>query len=195
MPARYRGRVDVWINGSYWAGAILGSFVTMLFLDALPQDLGWKVAFLVGPVLALVIIYVRKTLPESPRWLLHHDRAAEAEQIMDDIEKQARDSGHLLAPVDPGSAVTLEPGPSYGYVRLLRLAFSRYTKRAVLGATLMITQSFLYNAIFFTYAIVLTTFYSVSPAAVPMYGWPSRSETSPDRCCSRRCSTPWAARR
>ncbi len=170
MPAKYRGRVDVWINGSYWAGAILGSFVTLFFLDVLPVDLGWKVSFLAGPVLALVIIYVRKTLPESPRWLLYHGRADEADDIMNQIEHEAVASGHLLTDVPEDKAVTLSPGRTYGYLAILRLTFGRYTKRAILGATLMITQSFLYNAIFFTYAIVLTQFYGVAPAAVPLYG-------------------------
>lgn len=170
MPAKYRGRVDVWINGTYWAGAILGSFVSLFFLDVFPPDLGWHLAFLAGPVLALVIIYVRKTLPESPRWLLYHDRPEEAERIMDDIEREAVESGHLLAPVPADRAVVLQPSRMYGYGEILRLTFGRYTKRAVLGATLMITQSFLYNAIFFTYAIVLTQFYGVPGASVPLYG-------------------------
>lgn len=170
MPAKYRGRVDVWINGTYWAGAILGSFVSLFFLDVFPPDLGWHLAFLAGPVLALVIIYVRKTLPESPRWLLYHDRPEEAERIMDGIEREAVESGHLLAPVPADRAVVLQPSRMYGYGEILRLTFGRYTKRAVLGATLMITQSFLYNAIFFTYAIVLTQFYGVPGASVPLYG-------------------------
>jgi MFS family permease len=70
MPSKYRGRVDIWINGSYWAGAILGSFAALIFLNAFAVNVGWRLAFLMGPVLALVVIVVARTLPESPRWLL-----------------------------------------------------------------------------------------------------------------------------
>jgi MFS family permease len=170
MPARYRGRTDVWINGTYWAGAILGSFVSLLFLNAFPPNVGWRLAFLLAPVLALVIIFVRRTLPESPRWLITHGRAREAEHSMDEIEDEARHDGQILGPGDQLPTITLAPEKEYGYLTFLRLAFRQYPRRAVLGASLMITQSFLYNAIFFTYAIVLTTFYGVSPAAVPAYG-------------------------
>ena len=170
MPARYRGRVDVRINGTYWAGSILGTFVALFFLNTLPSDVGWRVAFLTGPVLALVIIFVRRNLPESPRWLITHGRQAEAERVVEQIEAVAEQDGQRLEPVDDAAAITLQPEKQYGYTALLRSIFRQYPKRAVLGASLMITQSFLYNAIFFTYAIVLTQFYGVSATTVPVYG-------------------------
>ena len=170
MPARYRGRVDVRINGTYWAGSILGSFVALFFLNTLPADLGWRAAFLTGPVLALVIIFVRRNLPESPRWLITHGHLEEAERVVAQIEAVAEQDGQYLAPVDDGAAITLKPEKQFGYPALLRSMFRQYPKRSVLGASLMITQSFLYNAIFFTYAIVLTQFYGVSSTTVPIYG-------------------------
>lgn len=170
MPARYRGRVDVWINGTYWAGSIIGTFATLMLLNSLPAADGWRVAFLVGPVLAVVILLVRRNLPESPRWLVTHGHAREAEAAMDQIEQEARQGGQILAPVDESGSMLLKPERDYGYLTLLRLVFHDYTTRAVLGASLMITQSFLYNAIFFTYALVLTKFYGVSSTAVPLYG-------------------------
>jgi MFS family permease len=170
MPARYRGRVDVWVNGTYWAGAIIGSFVSLLCLNAFAPDLGWRIAFVAGPVFALVILFVRRTLPESPRWLITHGRPDEAEAALRQIEDLALRSGQPLTPVDDSSAILLAPDREYGYLTFLRLVFREYPKRAVLGASLMITQSFLYNAIFFTYAIVLTKFYGVSASTVPIYG-------------------------
>jgi MFS family permease len=170
MPSKYRGRVDIWINGSYWAGAILGSFAALVFLNVFAVNLGWRLAFLMGPVLALVVVVVARTLPESPRWLLTHGRVAEAEEELAKIEAVARRSGEPLAEVDQDAAITLVPEQKYGYLTFLRLVFRQYPKRAILGATLMITQSFLYNAIFFTYALVLTTFYGVSATKVPLYG-------------------------
>jgi MFS family permease len=170
MPARYRGRVDVWINGTYWAGAIIGSFVSLILLNMLPPDEGWRVAFLVGPLFAIVIFFVRRTLPESPRWLITHGREAEAEESIALIEAVSRDAGMVLDEVDDSQAIVLKPEKPYGYRDLLRVVFKQYPRRGVLGASLMITQSFLYNAIFFTYAIVLTNFYDVDPTQVPIYG-------------------------
>ena len=170
MPSKYRGRVDIWINGTYWAGAILGSFVSLIFLNAFAENVGWRLAFLMGPVLALIVIVVGRTLPESPRWLLTHGRVDEAEAELAKIEEAARKAGQTVEPVDPSRAITLVPEKKYGYMQFLRLVFHTYPRRAILGATLMITQSFLYNAIFFTYALVLTNFYDVSATKVPLYG-------------------------
>ena len=167
MPSKYRGRVDIWINGTYWAGAILGSLVSLIFLNAFAINVGWRLAFLLGPVLALVVIVVARVLPESPRWLLTHGRVDEAEAEMAKIEAA---QGTPPAPVGDDAAIELVPEAKYGYLQFLRLVFHTYPKRAILGATLMITQSFLYNAIFFTYALVLTQFYDVSATRVPLYG-------------------------
>jgi MFS family permease len=170
MPARYRGRTDIWINGSYWLGSIIGTFAAFLLLNSLPADTGWRLGFLVGPVLAIVILVIRRNLPESPRWLLTHGRVQEAEDSMKHIEDAAIKDGQQLAPVPGSAAITILPEKEYGYLTLLRLILHTYPKRAVLGGTLMITQSFLYNAIFFTYALVLTKFYHVTSNAVPLYG-------------------------
>jgi MFS family permease len=170
MPSSYRGRVDIWINGSYWAGAIIGSFASLIFLNAFAVNVGWRLAFLMGPVLALVVIVVGRTLPESPRWLMTHGRVEEAERELAKIEEAAIKAGQTLDPVGDDKAIELVPEKQYGYVRFLGLVFHTYPKRAILGATLMITQSFLYNAIFFTYALVLTKFYGVSATKVPLYG-------------------------
>jgi MFS family permease len=167
MPSKYRGRVDIWINGSYWAGAILGSFASLIFLNAFAVNVGWRLAFLMGPVLALVVIVVARVLPESPRWLMTHGRVDEAETELAKIEAV---QGRPLEPVGDDLAIELLPEKQYGYLQFLRLVFHTYPKRAILGATLMITQSFLYNAIFFTYALVLTKFYGVSATSVPLYG-------------------------
>ena len=86
VPARYRGRTDIWINGTYWAGSIIGTFVSFVLLNAFAPNVGWRVSFLVGPVLAVVIIFVRRNLPESPRWLITHGREEEALASMKHIE-------------------------------------------------------------------------------------------------------------
>ncbi|WP_329044974.1 MFS transporter [Amycolatopsis sp. NBC_01488] len=168
IPARYRGRVDIGVNGTYWAGAILGTLGTLLLLHVFPPSWGWRLGFLLGPVLAVAIIYVRRNLPESPRWLVMHGRAAEAERAMAAIEARAAATGRSLPPVDPHDAIEVEP-VKVGYAAVLRVLFVQHWRRSVLGATLMITQSFLYNAIFFTYVLVLTKFYGVDGADAPLY--------------------------
>ena len=170
MPSKYRGRVDIWINGTYWAGAIIGSFASLIFLNAFPVNVGWRLAFLMGPVLALVVIVVGRTLPESPRWLMTHGRIEEAERELAKIEDAVLKSGQELSPVDDSQAISLVPEKQYGYLVFLRLVVPRVSETGDPGASLMITQSFLYNAIFFTYALVLVNFYGISATAVPIYG-------------------------
>ncbi len=169
IPAQYRGRVDIAVNGTYWGGAVIGTLGTFVLLDAIDLSLGWRLGFLLGPVLGVVILFVRRNLPESPRWQVMHGRAAEAEATIEEIERQVRASGVDLPPVDKSKALELTPATQIGYLALTRVLFREYPKRAVLGATLMITQSFLYNAIFFTYTLVLGKFYGVPSESAPLY--------------------------
>ena len=168
IPAKYRGRVDIAVNGTYWGGALLGTILTLLVVNHLPIGYSWRVAFLFGPALGVVILFVRKNLPESPRWLLMHGREDEAEAAVKAIESASKNSGGTLGEVDESKAIEIAPATDIGFVTLARTLFATYPKRSILGATLMITQSFLYNAIFFTYALVLTKIYNV-PATDTAY--------------------------
>jgi MFS family permease len=169
IPSKYRGRVDIAVNGTYWAGAIIGTLGTYVILRELQPGLGWRIGFLLGPLFGLVIIFVRRNLPESPRWQVMNGRREAAERSISYIENEVRASGRELPAVDEGKALELIPPTDIGYVALTRVLFREYPTRAVYGATLMITQSFLYNAIFFTYTIVLAKFYGVDAAATPLY--------------------------
>jgi MFS family permease len=161
IPARYRGQVDLAVNGTYWAGAIIGTIVTILLLNHLAPNLGWRIAYVFGPALALVIIYVRKNLPESPRWQIMHGRAHEAESSIQQIEDDVARTKGPLPPVDQSREIEIRPASQIGFLSLIKVLFQRYPTRSVLGAALMITQSFLYNAIFFTYGLVLAFFFHV----------------------------------
>jgi MFS family permease len=168
IPARYRGRIDIGVNGSYWGGALIATVLTILVVKHLPVSYSWRVAFLFGPALGFVVLFIRKNLPESPRWLLMHGREEEAERAVKEIEEHTLDTGGTLGEVDESKAIEITPASNIGFVALARTLFVHYPRRAVLGATLMITQSFLYNAIFFTYALVLTKIYNV-PATDTAY--------------------------
>src|SRR5579875_2417490 len=170
IPARYRGRIDIAVNGTYWGGALIGTAATLWFLTKLSPDLGWRLAFLIGPVLCLVVIYVRRNLPESPRWQLMHGREEEAEAGIAGIESEVESStGSKLEPVSDDDAIEIRPTEHISYVALLHALFKQYPGRSTLTAALMITQSFLYNAIFFTYALVLTKFFHVSSGNTGYY--------------------------
>ncbi len=169
IPSRYRGRVDIMVNGTYWAGAILGTLGSLIFLNVVDLSLGWRLAFLIGPVLGVVILFVRRHLPESPRWQVMNGREAAAEESITFIEREVEGSGVTLPKVDESKAIDLQPTTDIGYLALTRVLFREYPKRAVLGASLMITQSFLYNAIFFTYTLVLGKFYGVDAKSAPWF--------------------------
>src|SRR5689334_14656871 len=169
MPAKYRGRVDIGVNGTYWGGAIIGTLGTYVLLNHMPLGLGWRLGFLIGPIIGIAIWNLRRHLPESPRWLIMHGREQEAEENIRIIESQVEQSGQTLAPVDEAQAIEIKPAASHGYLSLLRVLFKHYPSRSTLSASLMITQSFLYNAIFFTYTLVLTKFYHVDASNAPIY--------------------------
>ncbi|RCH70264.1 MFS transporter [Streptomyces sp. SDr-06] len=163
IPSKYRGRVDLIINGSYWLGAMGGALLSVLALntDLLPKNIGWRLTFALGVVLGLVILLVRRHVPESPRWMFIHGREEGAEQLLDDVERQVEEqTGEPLPP--PGRSITIEQRESVGFLEIARTLFHAYPKRAVLGFALFIGQAFLYNAITFGFSSILVKFFAVS---------------------------------
>ena len=169
IPARYRGRTDLAVNGSFWLGAVVGAIGSSLLLEPgrLPPDIGWRAAFGSGAVLGLGILFLRRYLPESPRWLLLHGRVEEAERIAAEVE---RDAGASTMPSQSSAQLRLRiRARGVSFVDLGVTLFRSYPRRAVLGLVLMTAQAFCYNAIFFTYALVLDRFYGVPPQEVGLY--------------------------
>jgi MFS family permease len=168
IPARVRGRVDLMINGSYWVGAAMGSAATVVLLNPnyFPVWLGWRLAFGIGAALGLVVIFFRRWIPESPRWLLIHGRPAEAEQILDEVERAV--PAHALIPHDT-PATRVRTRTHTPWAEIWHTIVHEHRRRSVLGFVLMLTQAFFYNAIFFTYGLVLMRFYDVPAQSVGGY--------------------------
>jgi MFS family permease len=174
IPSRYRGRVAIAINGTYWGGAALGASVNLFLLnpDIIPEEWGWRIGFFLGPVLGLVIIFLRRHIPESPRWMLSHGHAYEAEQLVDDIEAQVRAQGHKLSKVPKDKTLSVIDRGNIPMAELVKVFFKKYPRRTFVSFSMMVTQSFLYNAIFFTYALVLQNFYGTSPSSTQYFFFP-----------------------
>jgi MFS family permease len=187
IPAHYRGRVDIVINGSFWIGAVGGALLTIPLLDPtlVNPAIGWRLAFGLGAVLALGVLLVRRHVPESPRWLFIHGREDDGERVVTEIEERVRaEDGELP---EPSGTITVRQRRSIGIGLIASSVFTLYPRRTLLCFALFIGQAFLYNAFFFTYGDTLT---HSSGSSRPAGTSPSsRPAISLARCCSARCST------
>jgi MFS family permease len=171
IPSKYRGRVDITINAPYWAGAIIGSIVSTQILS-LPTNIGWRVGFIIGPVLGVIIIFIRRGIPESPRWLMTHGREAEAEATTAEIEERVERGGVHLDPVPDSKAIWVTGEGEASYFQIFHTLLWKYLSRSILATVLFITQSFLYNAIFFNASGILHTWYGVPVNQTGFYFFP-----------------------
>jgi MFS family permease len=169
VPARYRGWTDLVINGSFWIGAALGATCAIILLDpaVTGPDLGWRIAYFTGAVLGLIVLVMRMWIPESPRWLMVHGHPEEAHRIVAEIERSAL--GHEQSSQQSFAKIKLRMRDHTPLGEVARTLFSTYRQRSLVGLTLMVAQAFFYNAIFFTFALVLTDFYGIASNHVGWY--------------------------
>ena len=170
IPARLRGYTDLVINGSFWIGAAIGAIGAIVLTNPATIDpaIGWRLAFLIGAALGLVIFVMRLWIPESPRWLMTHGQGQRAEAVVAQIEGQFGSSAetpgrHTLA------RVRLRTRSHTQLAEVADTLLRAYPQRTLVGLSLMAAQAFFYNAIFFTYALILTEFYHVPASEVGWY--------------------------
>ena len=170
IPARNRGHTDLAINGTWWLGAAAGALLTLVFLnpEIFPESIGWRLCFIFGAVLGVAIILVRRVVPESPRWLMTHGRVQDAEAVVSQIEGHVVQDRSTALP-EPHGTITVYARPHATIATVARELFQSYPRRTVLGIGLMVTQSFMYNAVSFTYPLLLTKYYAVPSADIGLY--------------------------
>jgi MFS family permease len=171
IPARLRGHVDLIINATYWLGAAFGSLATIVLLNGhlVAPTRGWRFVFVLGASLGLIIIFVRRFIPESPRWLVTHGQKENAEKVVDQVEEEARKSVGKELPEPEGKPITIRVRDHTPWNEIWDAMIHKNRERSFLGLSLMVAQAFFYNAIFFTYALLLVNFYEVPAERVGYY--------------------------
>jgi MFS family permease len=171
IPAKHRGRVDISINGSYWLGGIGGSLLALLMLNTgiFPVDVGWRLSFVLGAVIGLAVLLVRRNVPESPRWLFIHGREREADEVTEDIERQVRESTGQELPEPEGEPLTVRQRKTIPLPLIFRSVLTMYPRRTVLGLSLFIGQAFLYNSILFGFGNLLSLYFHTPSGNTPYY--------------------------
>jgi MFS family permease len=171
IPARVRGRVDLIINGTYWLGSAAGAAGALVLLDTsnFPTNIGWRLAFGIGAFFGIFVLLVRRNVPESPRWLFIHGRDEEADRIVEAVESDVeRETGRPL-PEPQGRPLRIRQRQTISFIEIAKVAFTLYPRRAVLGLALFIGQAFLYNGVTFNLGTLLSGFYAIPSATVPLF--------------------------
>ena len=171
IPARVRGRVDLVINGSYWVGSAAGAAGALVLLNTsiFPANVGWRLSFGIGAAFGLVLLLVRRSIPESPRWLFIHGREQEAEQIVGEIEQKVQQETGQPLPEPQGRQLKVRQRKTIPFREIASVGFKLYPRRAILALALFIGQAFLYNGVTFNLGTLLSGFYAVASGMVPLF--------------------------
>lgn len=170
IPGKVRGTVDLIVNATFWVGAAIGSLASMVLLkgNLMPTNIGWRVAFSIGAALGGGVLFLRFSVPESPRWLMLRGREEDADKVVSDVEKKvAEKKGDLPKP--EGKSLKLQVRDHTPWREIFHSMWVDNRKRSLLGMALMIGQAFFYNAVFFTYGLVIAKFYHVNAVNLPIH--------------------------
>ncbi len=172
IPARFRARANIAIGATVWIGVMVGAAAGFVLYDPnfLDPAISWRIAYATGPILCIPILFLRRTLPESPRWLMTHGRGHEAEAVIHQIETDLERRGKRLPEIPADQAINIQTNPpKVRYGEVLRVMFVQYPRRTFAALSVLTTQGFLYTAIFFTFSLVLARFYDISASALSLY--------------------------
>jgi MFS family permease len=171
IPARRRGFTDLVINGSFWIGAALGACGALVMLNPIVMDkaYGWRAAFVIGGVIGFITLLMRRWIPESPRWLMTHGQPDAAEAVMRSIEQRVETQSGAPLPAAPDHALRLRDDQHSWFLEGILSLFTLYRRRTIVGVALMTAQAFCYNAVFFTYALILTRFYGIPSGEIGLF--------------------------
>ncbi len=171
IPANHRGRVDISINGSYWLGGVGGALLSVVMLNKsiFATDVGWRLSFVLGAVIGLAVLLVRKNVPESPRWLFIHGRETEAEEIVTDIEAKVKESTGAELPEPSGEELTVRQRRAIPLRTIIHTVVKMYPRRTVLGLALFIGQAFIYNSVLFGFGALMATYFGTSSSDIPYF--------------------------
>ena len=128
IPAKYRGRVDVAINGSFWIGAAGGALLTIPLLDptVIDQAWGWRLAFGLGAILAVGILLVRRNVPGEPALAVHPRPRGRgrADRAATSSARSSEETGEQLH--DVSETITIRQRKSIGIPLIARTVFTLY---------------------------------------------------------------------
>ncbi len=171
IPGKVRGTIDLVVNATFWLGAVFGSVASFWLLNthAIGTNIGWRIAFSTAAVLGGAVLILRLKVPESPRWLMLRGHEEKAEEIASAIEEDVRKTGKKDLPEPEGEPLKLAVRDHTPWADVFHAMLVDNRSRSLLGLVLMIAQAFFFNAIFFTYGLIVKQFYGVSNTRLPLH--------------------------